>query len=433
MDVIISLEQRFHRTPDGAIWTDAAFDNHFWNRYLEVFDSVRVTARVEDVESVPGTFVRAGGEQVSFIAVPYYVGPIQYATRLFQIRSAIRNIASEDCAVIMRVPSFIAAHMARKLYRSGQPFAVEIVGDPLDVFAPSAIGHPLRPYFRWSLPRQLRKQCRRASAAAYVTQYTLQRRYPCLAYADSISDIYLPPEAVVLDNVLGTYFSSVELDGMAYATQRPGRGIGGIRLLTVGSLEQPYKGVQHLIPALNICVQKGLDARLTVVGDGRYRASLEKQAAALGVSDRVEFLGKLPAGRAVRHQMDHADLFVLASLTEGLPRVIIEAMARAMPCIGTNVGGIPELLSAEDLVPPGDPEALAAKIAEVTHDEARMTRMAGRNLARAQQFHESVLRERRLTFYRHLQRVTKEWRAGQVGGHVAHSRETGSVQRGSAD
>ena len=82
MDVIISLEQRFHRTPDGAVWTDAAFDNHFWNRYLEVFDSVRVTARVEDVESVPGTFVRADGEQVSFIAVPYYVGPIQYATRL---------------------------------------------------------------------------------------------------------------------------------------------------------------------------------------------------------------------------------------------------------------------------------------------------------------------------------------------------------------
>lgn len=59
--------------------------------------------------------------------------------------------------------------------------------------------------------------------------------------------------------------------------------------------------------------------------------------------------------------------------------------------------------------------------------------MAGRNLARAQQFHESVLRERRLTFYRHLQRVTEEWRAGQVGGHVANQPATGSVLRNSVD
>jgi glycosyltransferase involved in cell wall biosynthesis len=421
MDLIISLEQRFHRTPDGAVWSDAAFDNRFWNRYLEVFDEVRVAARVEAVESVPGTFVRADGERVSFIPVPYYVGPVQYAWRLFQIRSAIRNVDCEDCAVIMRVPSIIAGHMARKLYRTGQPFGVEVVGDPFDVFAPGAIKHPLRPYFRWSVPRQLREQCRRASAAAYVTQYTLQRRYPCLAYADGISDIQLPSEALLVDNVLSTFFSSVELDGKAYVSGRCRRNIEDLRILTVGSLEQPYKGVHDLLAALDICVRQGLHARLTVVGDGRYRPSLEKQAAALGLSDHVEFLGKLPAGAGVRSQMDSADLFVLASLTEGLPRVIVEAMARAMPVIATSVGGIPELLPPEDLVPPGDPKALAAKIAEVARDGARITRMADRNLARAHQFHESVLRDRRLAFYRHLRSVMEEWRLGRAGGDVARS------------
>jgi len=119
--------------------------------------------------------------------------------------------------------------------------------------------------------------------------------------------------------------------------------------------------------------------------------------------------------------MDSADLFVLASLTEGLPRVIVEAMARAMPVIATSVGGIPELLPPEDLVPPGDPKALAAKIAEVARDGARITRMADRNLARAHQFHESVLRDRRLAFYRHLRSVMEEWRLGRAGGDVARS------------
>jgi len=92
----------------------------------------------------------------------------------------------------------------------------------------------------------------------------------------------------------------------------------------------------------------------------------------------------------------------MPSRAEGLPRALVEAMARGCPCIGSNVGGIPELLAADDLVPPNDPEALARKIMEVTADPERMKAMSARNLSRAKEFDPEVLRNMRLAFYRYV-------------------------------
>jgi glycosyltransferase involved in cell wall biosynthesis len=174
-------------------------------------------------------------------------------------------------------------------------------------------------------------------------------------------------------------------------------------------MAQLYKATDALIDAVYSCLQRGLDIDLVVVGDGKYRPELESRAATLNLKERVRFLGQLPAGEAVRTQLDQADLFVLPSRSEGLPRAMIEAMARGKPCIGTTAGGIPELLSAEDLVPPGDVAALANKICQVVSDPERMIRMGRRNLEKAKEYCEDTLRERRITFYRYLRRRTEEW------------------------
>ena len=75
MNVVVTVEQRFDSTPDGKVWTQTSFPYSFWTRYLEVFEGVRVVARVRAVPSVPSDWKRADGEGVSFIAVPYYIGP----------------------------------------------------------------------------------------------------------------------------------------------------------------------------------------------------------------------------------------------------------------------------------------------------------------------------------------------------------------------
>jgi glycosyltransferase involved in cell wall biosynthesis len=396
MDVVVVLEYRFDRTPDGAVWAQTGFSHRFWQRYLDAFDGVRVVARVRDVRRVPDDWARSDGAGVTFAAVPHYLGPAQYLLHAGAVGRAARAAVRDGDAVILRVPSTIAGTVAPLLYRTGRPYAVEVVGDPFEVFAPGAVRHPLRPLLRWWFPRQMRTQCARAAAAAYVTRTTLQRRYPCPGYSAGISDVELP--------------------GAAFApSPRPARPAGGaaVTLLTVGSLAQLYKGPDVLIDATADCVRGGLDVRTVLVGDGRYRAELEARARDRGLQDRVTFLGQVPAGDAVRAVLDSADLFVLPSRTEGLPRALVEAMARAMPCVGSDVGGIPELLPPQDLVPPGDAAALAARLREFVADPARMASASARNLEAAREYREEVLNERRRAFYRAVRDLT-ERRAGRA-------------------
>src|SRR5207302_3928988 len=139
----------------------------------------------------------------------------------------------------------------------------------------------------------------------------------------------------------------------------------------------------------------------------------EARAKALGLNGAVQFRGQVVSADAVRAELDRADLFVLPSRQEGLPRAMIEAMARGLPCIGSTVGGSPGLLPVEDLVPPGDASALTRKIHDVLGDPQRMARMSARNLEKAREYRKDVLSERRRVFYEHVKAETMAWLKGE--------------------
>jgi glycosyltransferase involved in cell wall biosynthesis len=88
---------------------------------------------------------------------------------------------------------------------------------------------------------------------------------------------------------------------------------------------------------------------------------------------------------------------------------MIEAMARALPCIGSSVGGIPELLPPEDIVPPGDLSALASKITQVLQQPVRMQQMSARNVIKAGEYRDEVLSDRRREFYQFLKVRMQAW------------------------
>jgi glycosyltransferase involved in cell wall biosynthesis len=160
-----------------------------------------------------------------------------------------------------------------------------------------------------------------------------------------------------------------------------------------------YKGPDLLLRAASFCRSRGHHLETIIVGDGAHVERMKVLASQLAIEGQTQFVPRLPFGKAIFDFLDSIDLFVMPSRAEGLPRALVEAMARGCPCIGSNVGGIPELLAADDLVPPNNPEALAQKIMEVTADPQRMKAMSARNLARANQFDPKALSDVRRAFY----------------------------------
>lgn len=393
MQVSIFLEQRFVQTPDGHSWTQVAFAYPFWLRYLSAFESVQIVARVQPVLERSANWLQVDGQNVTVAALPYYVGPVQYLKQAVRLKTATQKILSDQNAILFRAPSALSASVLPRLKQRRQPFGVEVVGDPFDMFAPGAVEHPLRIVFRWWFTRQLKRLCASAAAVAYVTEGALQRRYE-------------PPS-----NAFTTHYSSVELlsEAFAQAPRQYDAEQSPFRIVTVGTLAQMYKGVDVLLEAVRRCVDNQIALRLTILGDGKHKSELQAYCVRLGLGQHVSFVGQVPAGETVRAYLDAADLFVLSSRQEGLPRAMIEAMARGLPCIGTSVGGIPELLPPEDRVPSNNPEALAAKLQEIIADPERMSRMSARNLKKAREYHEDVLSERRTAFYRYLREKTSAW------------------------
>ncbi len=147
----------------------------------------------------------------------------------------------------------------------------------------------------------------------------------------------------------------------------------GRRLLFVGRLV-PAKGLPILLEAL----AKVEGAVLDVIGDGPDRKMLEEKARSLNLAHRVTFLGYQSQAQ-VRALLKQADVFVLSSFAEGLPVVLMEAMAAGIPVVATRIAGIPELIYDEEnglLVSPGDSNAAANAICRLLADPDLRNRMA---------------------------------------------------------
>lgn len=168
------------------------------------------------------------------------------------------------------------------------------------------------------------------------------------------------------------------VDPELYDRPRPTRPEEPVELLFVGRLAR-VKGLMVLLDALQL-IAPGTAFRLTIVGDGPERALLEQAALPLG--PRVRFTGYM-SQQDVAEQLTRTDIFVLPSFAEGVPVVLMEAMAARVPVIATQVAGVSELVEDGQhglLVPPGDVRTLADRIEELSADPGRRRQMgaAGR-------------------------------------------------------
>lgn len=209
---------------------------------------------------------------------------------------------------------------------------------------------------------------------------------------------------------IGLIYNGIHIDGdtpdfdplslrRKYGIQRDAFIIG-----TVGRLAK-VKGHAHLIEAMPSILEEIPDCQLVIAGDGPLKGDLEAIIKRLGLIDNIKLLGYVGEIRAL---LEMIDLFILPSLSEGLPIVLLEAMVSEKPIVAASVGGVPEAISGPELgilVPPANPQMITDAVISLFRDKERMERVginAGRRVRNA--FSAANMAKQYVDVYSHLQR-----------------------------
>lgn len=387
MKLIFATEARFVKDAEGNFYGFAAFDQELWDRYLNVFSEIRIVARVLTVDKYSGDFECITlNDHVKFVELPYVIGLKEYFLKRKQIKKVIKKLVSDNKEerFICRIPGSIGSMVISELNNIQKPYAVEVVGDPWEVFAPGGVRHLFRPLIRIGSTLNLKQNVKNASTVLYVTKNTLQKRYPSR------------------NAKFTTFASNVKLEETnVVKVPKSLKKKDTYQIISIGSLSQMYKSPDIVLKTIKQLNDEGITCYLTWLGGGVFLKSMQSLANELGIAHLVNFKGDV-SKEEVRADLLHSDLFVLASKTEGLPRVIIEAMSAGLPCIGTRVGGIPELLDEEVLVAKNNENELAAKMNKLLTDREFYNWQAKRNLKESENYTETILSERRNQYYNYI-------------------------------
>ena len=178
--------------------------------------------------------------------MPHYVGARDLILRWPAVRNAVRPLAWEPNALILRLGSMLALGVERSLLKSRRPYGVEVVGDPWDTFAPGVVNMPMRSVVRRVLTRSQQRLCAAAAGAAYVTE-----RYLAAALSLRAHSVGCLGRRLLGAPPFTAHYSSIELSCSDIASQPRTWAPGAVpRLVTVGSLAQRYKGIDVLIRAV---------------------------------------------------------------------------------------------------------------------------------------------------------------------------------------
>lgn len=391
MKALVIADAHLYKSPDGRVWTKTIYGNDFWHRYLEVFDSVDVVARMCDctLEEVEG-YLRVDGEGIRFCPMPMARGGREYLQNMPRILKRAKEVTKDQICAIIRLPSVIGAFVYPQILKNNIPHGIEVVANPYEAYSNSVL--------KIILTKQLKKAVQTANGVAYVTQYALQEQYP--SYAKK----YGPD-----DNHFEEYYSSISLSSEMIGRPRIYKGKTKYGLVhTSNNISHDEKGHSVVIKTVKALRDKGYDVTVDFIGDGSMRPAFEKMAEELGIRDAINFVGWLSSSNEVRNVLEMNDIFIFPSVSEGLPRSVIEAMAAGLPCVASKVGGIPELIPEEYLFNPKDVEGFTSAIEKlITHPEL-MEKESLRSITKANEYTTPVLQSRRNAFYSKIKTLAEK-------------------------
>ena len=378
-------DHRFRRSASGGHFSEGKLGYTVFERYLKHFDEILVVSRMTDISSESESeFVSSDGPNVSFSPLLGEGWFDVFFKNFFINFQVFRKTAAECDFFILRVPSVLSVLFLPFLLMSKKKYIVEVVGD-----ARESIFHSIgKRFFRGAVSSVFywitRIIVARASGAIYVTKFYLQDIYPNKSVTEFSSNVEI--NEVSLDVLHARKSRIFSLDGSDFCV--------GI----IASYNNLYKGIPDLLKAVGYLRDRydvNIKVRLLGSGSASVASDLLKSYGAEGWF----FMDGSLSSDSVPAWLDNVDVYCQPSLTEGLPRALVEAMSRGCPCIGSDVGGIPELLNPNSLVPPGDAIMLSEKIYHFISSKEVLSQESARNFYAAKEYTKVILDKRRSSFF----------------------------------
>lgn len=353
------------------------FDNEFFSRYLRIFDDLIILGREVSYDDSYYTETNVVDSSINFCTIKGYQELLQSDTR----KNLEENFESVD-ALIIRLPSILGLYAISRAKKLNKPYIIELVGCPWDAYW--YMGSK-RKFIAPLIASATKNVLYNSKYVVYVSEKFLQSRYPTKGKSIACSNVTIHQ---VDDNVLNNRLEKID----RYNNDKK------MILGTIGTIDSLYKGQQYVIEAISKLKTEGYNVEYHLVGGGSDKY-LKRLAIELGVEDNVKFVGKLKH-EEIFDWLSNIDIYVQPSDTEGLPRSVIEAMSMACPIIGSDAGGIPELINDSAIFKKGNVDDLCKIYKGLTAEKLKEQSKINHN--NSKKYLKTILYNRREKFFQHF-------------------------------
>lgn len=379
----VSVERRY-KLYKGQYFLQGIENCAFFERYLQCFETVKVIARVEKVS------IRPQNHEL-FEHTDIHIEPIfttgTGVSSLSRVNELTKLISHQKASVIIRTPGILAYLLSLFFIFKKIKFSLEVVTNPLQEAVHLTKNPVLKFVFGLVFINIFKLQLKYTQLASFVTKFEIQNQFlsekflGSPRYNSSYSSVVLHNESFANESIINTRIIR-------------NKDNQHINLLFIGVLDRDFKGLDVF---LNLISLLPAEYNATVLGDGLLLPHYKKLAHELKISSRVEFCGYVSSIAAKQEIMAKADFFILTSRREGLPRVVIEAMAYGLPCICSCVSGVRELIDEKYIFPINDFHAAKSILTNINDNEySEMSRI---NFINSKEYNHSTLNEKRKSFY----------------------------------
>ena len=349
------------------------FNDELFDRYNEMLKadiSIAMRVKKEDLQSC-SKMLKLSSEKYEVIECPNISSLKGFFLNKKKCKKMIEKNINKYDMFIVRLPSMIGNTAIEVAKKNNIPYLIELVGCPWDaLWNHSFKGKIMAPY----MYLVTKKKVKEAKYVLYVTNKFLQKRYPTNGKSIGCSDVKIKVHNFVKEK---DFHDKKMILG------------------TLGIIDVKYKGQEYVIKALALLKKKGYNFLYQIAGPGD-KTRLEKIAKKYGVLENIEFLGAL-SHEKVFDWLSNVDIYIQPSTTEGMPRALIEAMSIGCLCMGSNVGGIPELLDKKMIFRKKKHKDIYNIIKTLSKNDFHEQYL--KNIELSEKFTQSYLDEKRKSFY----------------------------------